>query len=249
MPELPEDQSEAAEISEAAKMASAPETAETPDSAEAERSQPSREPGQTRHDRRKARTRARIVEAANQLFSDRGYSETSVEDISELADVAVRTIYTHFPSKAAILLDYFDRWLDALIEGLLRRPVEEPIAESLTAALDEMQRQGWTNRSYGNVAESPPSVLGLMEGPPEIAGYMMHAWSNAQARIVADAIERGGYAASALEPLARATAVFAACMAPIFTARLSLDSHPLPQDATANGLIAEFATRLTRGEL
>lgn len=205
--------------------------------------------GQTRHDRRKARTRARIVEAANQLFSERGYSETSVEEISELADVAVRTIYTHFSSKAAILLDYFDRWLNALVEGLMKRPVQEPIAESLAAALDEMQSDGWVNRSYGNVAESPPSALGLMEGPPEIAGYMMHAWSDAQARIVADTARRGGYAPSSLEPLARATAVFAACMAPIFTARLSLESQPLPADATANGLITEFATRLTRGNL
>jgi hypothetical protein len=38
-------------------------------------------------------------------------------------------------------------------------------------------------------------------------------------------------------------------MAPIFTARLSLTGEPLPSDATANSLIVEFATRLTRGQL
>lgn len=48
----------------------------------------------SRHMRRKARTRARITEAANLLFTEKGYLETSVEDISETADVAVRTIYT-----------------------------------------------------------------------------------------------------------------------------------------------------------
>ncbi|MCA0379856.1 MAG: TetR/AcrR family transcriptional regulator [Actinobacteria bacterium] len=204
---------------------------------------------QTRHDRRKARTRAQIVDAANQLFAERGYLETSVEDISELADVAVRTVYTHFPSKAAILLDYFDRWLDALIEGLLAQPVELPIAEALTEALARMKSDGWVDRSYDNIAGSPPSALGLIAGPPEVAGYMMHSWSEAQARLVTDAFDRGHYSAGSLEPQARATAVFAACMAPMFTARLSLDGEPLPRGATANGLIGEFVFRLTRGRL
>lgn len=206
-------------------------------------------PEGTRHDRRKARTRERITQAANRLFTERGYLETSVEDISEEADVAMRTIYMHFPSKAAILLDYFDRWLDALVEGFLRRPVDEPVSVALPAALTEMEAQGWVDRSYGNIADSPPSALGLITGPPEVAGYMMHAWAVAQERIVTDVRARGEYAGDSLVPRARATAVFAACMAPTFTARLSLDGTPLPEDATANSLIAEFATRLTRGDL
>ena len=35
-----------------------------------------------------------------------------MEDISVAADVAVRTIYLHFDSKAAVLLTGFDDWLD-----------------------------------------------------------------------------------------------------------------------------------------
>ncbi|WP_162231747.1 TetR/AcrR family transcriptional regulator [Leucobacter celer] len=204
---------------------------------------------QSRHTRRKARTRARITDAANRLFAEKGYLETSVEDISEAADVAVRTIYTHFPSKAAILLSYFDDWLDTLVDGILARPVDEPIAEAVAASLRAMTEDGWVDRSYGNVAESPPSALGLVAGPPEVAGYMMHAWMQAQDRIAADAAERGDFPPDSRIPQARATAVFAACMAPIFTARLSLTGEPLPSDATANSLIVEFATRLTRGQL
>lgn len=55
-----------------------------------------------------------------------------------LADVAVRTIYMHFPSKAAILLDHFDRWLDALVDGILRQPIDTPIADAVETALAEM---------------------------------------------------------------------------------------------------------------
>lgn len=201
---------------------------------------------ESRHTRRKARTRARITAAANRLFTEKGYLETSVEDISETADVAVRTIYTHFPSKAAILLDYFDRWLDALIDGILERPVEEPIADAVAASLAAMTAAGWTDRSYGDVAGSPPSALGLMSGPPEVAGYTMQAWMHAQDRIIGDAFARGGYRRGSLVPAARAAAVFAACLAPILAARISLTGDPLPGDATASSLIGEFMGRLTR---
>ena len=207
------------------------------------------EPGTSRHTRRKARTRARIVEAANLLFAEQGYLQTSVEDISLRADVAVRTIYTHFPSKAAILLDHFDRWLDALVDGLAARPVDEPIADALAAALRTMAEAGWIDRSYGDVAGSPPSALGLVVGPPEVAGHMMHAWMRAQDRIAADVADRGGFEAGALVPAARAAAVFAACMGPIVAARLSLAGDPLPAEATANGLIGDFIGRLTDGKL
>lgn len=206
-------------------------------------------PPPSRHTRRKALTRERIMVAADRLFEERGYLETSVEDISEAADVAVRTIYTHFPSKAAILLNYFDGWLDALVEGILERPVDEPIAEAVAASLRAMTEAGWADRSYGNVAESPPSSLGLIAGPPEVAGHMMHAWMRAQDRIAADAALRGGFPSDSLEPQARATAVFAACIGPILAADLSRRGEPLPADATANSLIVEFATRLTGGNL
>lgn len=206
-------------------------------------------PKVSRHTRRKAATRTKITQAANRLFAMKGYQETSVEDISEVADVAVRTIYMHFPSKAAILLDHFDRWLDALVDGILHQPVDEPIADAVGAALAQMTIDGWEDRSYGNIEESPPAALGLIAGPPEVAGYMMQAWAVAQERIANDARERGGYDADSLIPQTRAIAVFAACMAPIMTARLSLDTDPLPEDATANSLIGTFITHLTRGSL
>ncbi len=161
----------------------------------------------------------------------------------------MRTIYTHFPSKAAILLDHFDRWLDALVDGILDRPVDEPLAEAVQASLRAMTEAGWPDRSYGNITESPPSALGLVDGPPEVAGHMMHAWMRAQDRIVEDASVRGDFAPGSLEPRVRAAAVFAACMGPILAAQISRTGDPLPRDATANSLIMGFVTRLARGGL
>ncbi|MGI9124009.1 MAG: TetR family transcriptional regulator [Mycobacterium sp.] len=48
---------------------------------------------------RATETRKRIVDAAVELFSDRGYSETTLNDITELADVTTGAFYYHFKSK------------------------------------------------------------------------------------------------------------------------------------------------------
>lgn len=206
-------------------------------------------PKPSRHTRRKAQTHARITTAANALFAEKGYLHTSMEDISHASDVAVRTIYTHFPSKAAILLDHFDRWLDALIDGILERPVDEPIAEAMAASLRAMTAAGWIDRDYSDLDGSPPSALGLTAGPPEVAGHMMHAWMRAQERVVADAIERspGG---DPMVAVARGAAVFAVCLGPMVAANLALRGGPaLPPGASASSLLGEIASRLTAGDV
>jgi AcrR family transcriptional regulator len=51
-----------------------------------------------------ADTRREILRAARQLFSQRGYANTSVQQIAEESGVAVQTIYSSIGSKAALLL-------------------------------------------------------------------------------------------------------------------------------------------------
>jgi AcrR family transcriptional regulator len=44
-------------------------------------------------------TRARIVEEAHRLFTERGYHGTSMRDVSRAAGLTVGAIYNHFPTK------------------------------------------------------------------------------------------------------------------------------------------------------
>ncbi len=50
-----------------------------------------------RQERRKRRTRQAVQTAALELFAERGYRETTINDIAERADVATRTVTVHFP--------------------------------------------------------------------------------------------------------------------------------------------------------
>lgn len=53
--------------------------------------------------RRQAETRERIFRAALELFANRGFQETTVEDITESADVGKGTFFNYFPSKEHVL--------------------------------------------------------------------------------------------------------------------------------------------------
>ncbi len=57
----------------------------------------------TRRERKKEETRSRIFRAAITLFRDRGFEATTVDDITEKADVAKGTFFNYFPRKESVL--------------------------------------------------------------------------------------------------------------------------------------------------
>jgi TetR/AcrR family transcriptional regulator len=62
-----------------------------------------------RNARRKARTEAAIIAAAEDVIRRQGFDRASVEEISELADVGIGSIYHHFQSKEGLLLALVER--------------------------------------------------------------------------------------------------------------------------------------------
>ncbi len=63
-------------------------------------SPPSHPPG--RRQRRAAETREKLFRTALRLFAERGFLDTSVEDITEAADVGKGTFFNYFPSKGHV---------------------------------------------------------------------------------------------------------------------------------------------------
>ncbi len=190
-------------------------------------------PRESRFDRRRADTKARILDASNRLFAERGYAATSMGDIADAADVATRTLYLHFDSKAAILLAYVDEWLDAYVAALVARPVDENIASTVAAALQTMREQGWNdNRAAHDLAAQHPVIEFMAEGPPEIAGHVLQRWIAAQDAIASDVRLRGGFAADSLVPRARAGAVFASWLATMLAFRDAFAGVPIPRESS-----------------
>jgi len=61
----------------------------------------------SRGDRRKQETRAKILEAAVELFGEVGFEATKVGDVCERADVARQTFFNHFPAKSDLLAELY----------------------------------------------------------------------------------------------------------------------------------------------
>jgi len=65
-------------------------------------------------DRAPGETRERLVEAAAEVFAELGYVGASIQAIAAAADLTSGTIYRHFESKAALLLEVVHRAVHAV---------------------------------------------------------------------------------------------------------------------------------------
>jgi AcrR family transcriptional regulator len=58
-----------------------------------------------------------ILQAASRLFSDKGFKETSVAEISEITGVAEGTIFYHYKNKEGLFLAILEGLKDEIIKG------------------------------------------------------------------------------------------------------------------------------------
>jgi AcrR family transcriptional regulator len=85
-----------------------------------------------RRQRRSAEIRERLFRAALALFAEKGFVETTVEDITEAADVGKGTFFNYFPSKDHILLAFGEMQLGKLEAAIeTARKTGEPMPEFL----------------------------------------------------------------------------------------------------------------------
>jgi len=93
----------------------------------------------SRRERKKEETRSRIFRAAIGLFRERGFEDTTVDEIIERADVAKGTFFNYFPRKDAVLGYLSENRLLAVEEnaGAMMaevRPVREKLLDLYSTA-------------------------------------------------------------------------------------------------------------------
>ena len=73
--------------------------------------------------------RTRIIDAAVEVFAEKGFHQSRVTDIATLANVADGTIYLYFKSKEDLLLSVFEEKMDHLIAeaNALLADIEDPL--------------------------------------------------------------------------------------------------------------------------
>jgi AcrR family transcriptional regulator len=61
--------------------------------------------------RKKARTREQIRTVAQDMFAERGFDSVTIADVAREADVAVQTVFNHFPAKEDLFFDGRVPWV------------------------------------------------------------------------------------------------------------------------------------------
>ncbi len=98
---------------------------------------------------RGTRTRARLLEAAEQVFSECGYSEASIVRITEAAGVAQGTFYLYFGSKLEIF--------EELVEDLNRR-VRQAMTEAAANAATRIEAERAGFRGFFEFTAAHPAL-------------------------------------------------------------------------------------------
>ncbi|PDS80528.1 TetR family transcriptional regulator [Rhizobium sp. L43] len=91
--------------------------------------------GEGRRERKRRQTRERIEQAAMTLFLQRGFEATTIEDITEAADVSKRSFFDYFPSKEEVVFAWQDSFADRLMAEIAARPADESSVAAVEAAL------------------------------------------------------------------------------------------------------------------
>jgi AcrR family transcriptional regulator len=143
-------------------------------------------------ERKKLRTRQTIREAARRLIDERGYDNTTIEQIAAAAEVSPSTVFRYFPSKEHIVLtDDYARFTMAFLR---ERPADEPPLAALRAVVTETVR-----RLAGEFSEEYRWRRRLVRQVPAIralVGEEQDRWVESVGEVLA---ERAGLAADNLE--------------------------------------------------
>lgn len=104
--------------------------------------------GHARMGRVPSTTHAEISHVALRLFMDRGFDQTTIDDIAREAGIGRRTFFRYFPSKNDLPWGEFEPLLARMRAHLARLPDDLPLMEQLRLAVIEFNRLPEVEREY-----------------------------------------------------------------------------------------------------
>jgi len=112
-----------------------------------------------RREAHKQATRRALQQAADRLFTERGYGATTVRNIAEAAGVTERTFFRYFAGKEELIVDDALSWLPILLDAIRSRPDDEDVGTALRQALQDVG-------TLLSASPRPTPVWLFSDGPP-----------------------------------------------------------------------------------
>ena len=188
--------------------------------------------------RRKNARPEEIISAALEVFADRGFAATKLEDVARRAGVTKGTIYLYFENK------------EALFKALIRQTIVpviargEELAKSFTGSardlFEQLVREYWRLVGETSLVGIPKLMMAEANNFPELARFYYEEVVTRGHRLMAGVLERGIKAGEfrpvnvavatklAMAPVMHAVIArkaFSACMPEGFDVGKYLDTH------------------------
>lgn len=97
--------------------------------------------------------RTAMMQAAVQVFAEKGYYAATVRDIVKAADVAIGTFYFYFPDKETLFVHLYEETADFLLQT---------IDQAVSSRSDLAQQLSRGIQAYLNIAVYEPAVVQLL---------------------------------------------------------------------------------------
>lgn len=128
--------------------------------------------------------RESIIQAARSCFQKEGVDATSMDKISEVAQVSKRTVYNHFESKEALLIHLLsDLWISGMVDVQMTYQADVDLRHQLIE-LCLVEIKLVTNKEYLNLARVAYAHYMFKPLPDEIQNLVgeetfIHRWVRA----------------------------------------------------------------------
>ncbi|GAB3458074.1 TetR/AcrR family transcriptional regulator [Actinophytocola sediminis] len=181
-------------------------------------------------ERKKARTRQALFDAAMRLFTEQGYEQTTVAEIAAAADVSTKTLFNYFPSKDDMVFALRTQRMNLVTRVIEERGQHDRPADLLASIGERLLASALTGADGQELPFTPVPVRLVMTVPELQAKALLllfdaqRQWSQALTRAYPDE----------LDPLAAAAAVGALIGTLQMTALVSFERGDSPEEIVAN---------------
>ncbi|MFI5931756.1 TetR family transcriptional regulator [Actinoplanes sp. NPDC051494] len=130
--------------------------------------------------------RAEVVDRALRLFDERGFEQTTVQDISEAAGISPRSFFRYFAVKEDVVIGDMTAYGLVVRDALAACPAGEPIWSALRAAFTPM-----IEVSTGDPERNLRLMRVLLSAPTLRARNLEKhiAWANLMAPVIAERLD------------------------------------------------------------
>jgi AcrR family transcriptional regulator len=219
-------------------------SADAPAPAPADAPGPGRRPrrrdrrGPSLREQRRQRTREAIVDAAAELFTERGFDHVSVMEIAQRAGVVEKTVFNHFPVKEGLVFEADPPMRAALLDAVRRRPA----GESVAAAAGNFVVAAMSQLGSPAAAEGVAEMARVIRGSRTLQGREREILGTLTDTLAEQITLETRAAAGELEPWLAANAVLG-----LYSTLLELARDRVLAGASGPELVAELRTRGQRG--